>query len=93
MAGEVDVVDDPGDVGVAAVGGGVAGGEDRGEVGEVLADGQVVVDGGGLGDVADAGAQGGVSCGVAKDVEGAGGLGLGADDGAHEGGFSAAGRT
>ena len=34
-------------------------GRGRGEVVEVLAGGQVVVDGGGLGDVADAGAQGG----------------------------------
>lgn len=46
MGGEVDVGDGLGDVGVAAVGGGAAGGEDRGEVVEVLADGQVVVDGG-----------------------------------------------
>lgn len=44
MGGEVDVGDGLGDMGVAAVGGGAAGVEDRGEVVEVLADGQVVVD-------------------------------------------------
>ena len=91
VGGEVDVGDGAGDVLVAAVGGGAAGVEDRGEVVEVLADRQVVVDGGGLGDVADAGAEGGVAGGVAEDVEGAGDLGLGADDRAHEGGLAAAG--
>lgn len=91
VGGEVDVGCGAGDVVVAAVGGGSAGVEDRGEVVEVLADGQVVVDRRGLGDVADAGAQGGVAGGAAEDVEGAGDLGLGADDGAHEGRLAAAG--
>lgn len=58
--GEVDVGDGAGDGFGAAVGGGAAGVEDGGEVVEVLPDGEVVVDGGGLGDVADAGAELGV---------------------------------
>lgn len=89
-AGEVDVGDGAGDGGGSAVGGGSAGVEDGGEVVEVLPDGEVVVDAGCLGDVADAGAEPGVAGGVAEDVEGAGDVGLGADDGAHEGGLSAA---
>ena len=59
VGGEVDVGDGAGDVLVAAVGCRAAGVEDRGEVVQVLAGRQVVVDGGGLRDVADAGAQGG----------------------------------
>lgn len=91
MGGEVHVGDGPGDGLAAALGGGAAGVEDRGEVVEVLPDGEVVVDGGRLRDVADAGAESGVARGVAEDVEGAGDVGLGADDGAHQGGLSAAG--
>ncbi len=90
VAGEVDVGEDAFHV-VAAVGARLARVEDRGEVVEVLADGQVVVDGRGLGDVADVGAQGGVARGAAEDVEGAGDLGLGADDGPHQRRFAAAG--
>ncbi len=89
--GEVDVGDGAVHGVGAAGGGGPAGVEDRGEVVEVLADGEVVVDGGRLGDVADAGAQVGVAGGAAEDVEGAGDVGLRADDGAQEGGFAAAG--
>ncbi len=89
VGGEVHVGDGVGDVLVAALGGGAAGVEDRGEVVQVLADGQVVVDGGGLGDVTDAGAECGVAGGEAEDVQGAGDLGLGADDRPHQGGLAA----
>ncbi len=89
--GEADVLDDAGDGLAAAGAGGPAGVQDGGEVVEVLADGEVVVYGRVLGHIADAGAQPGVARGVAEDVEGAGDLGLGADDGAHQGGFAAAG--
>jgi hypothetical protein len=91
VGGEVDVRDGPGDVGVAAFGGGPARVEDRGEVVEVLADGQVVVDGGRLGDVTDAGTECGVACGEAEYFQGAADFGLRADGRAHEGGLSAAG--
>ncbi len=89
-SGQVDVVDGAGD-GLAAGGPvGAARVQDRGEVVEVLPDGEVGVDGGRLGDVADAGAQGRISGGVAQDVEDAGDLGLGAGHRPHEGGLAAA---
>ena len=90
VGGEVHVGDGAFDVLVPVSGGGPAGVEDRREVGQVLSDRQVVVDGGVLGDVADAGAQGGVARGAAEHLQGAGDLGLGADDRAHQGGLAAA---
>src|SRR5690606_13698935 len=84
VPGEVHVRDRAGDGVPAAVGGGAARVEDRGEVVQVLADRQVVVHGGRLGDVAYAAAQRGVSGEEAEDVQGAGHLRLGADDGPHQ---------
>lgn len=80
VGGEVHVGDGAGDGLPAAVGGGAAGVEDRGEVLEVLPDAEVVVDGGRLGDVADAERSSGWPAGVAEDLEGAGDVGLGAYD-------------
>lgn len=90
VGGEVDVVDGPGDGFPAGVAVASAGPQDGREVVEVLPDGEVGVDGRGLGDVPDAWPEGGVAGRVAEDVEGAGDLGLGADDGAHERALSAA---
>ena len=91
VRGEVDVGDGAGDVFAAGVAAVAAGQQDGGEVVEVLADRQVVVDGRGLGDVADAGAECAVARRFAEDLEGSGDLGLCADDRAHQGGFAAAG--
>lgn len=93
VRGEVDVGDGAGDVFAAGLATAAAGFQYGGEVVEVLADRQVVVDGGVLGDIADPRAEGGVAGGLAEDLEGAGDLGLRADDGTHQGRLSAAGRA
>ena len=64
--------------------------EDGGEVVEVLACGEVGVDGRRLGDVADPGAQVAVARRTAEDGEGAGDVRLRADDRPHQGGLAAA---
>lgn len=62
----------------------------RGEVGKVLTRGEVGVDGGRLGDVADAAAQDGGTGGVAKHVDGSASHDLCADNRAHQRGLAAA---
>ncbi len=91
VRGEGDVVEGAVDRLLAGGAGRPSGVQYLGEVREVLADGEVVVHGRRLRDVAGPGTQRGVSGGPAEDVERAGDVRLGAGDRAHEGGLAAAG--
>ncbi len=86
LTAEVDGVDDSGDLVLAHT-------EDPGEEVQVLDDAEVVVDAGGLGDVADPVAQLPRPGGDAEDQDGARDPGLDADQDAHQRGLSAARRS